>query len=139
MEYQKEWKSKDLKDVESQRYRNFYRSNFQQCIKYDSRKFWYISGFSRYRILSSSNFDADGLRSCRISMLLNFKPNFHALDSWIRECRSWCYRVPTLTISMILNINISDFGCYQIFNAIELGRYSILTLNFHVSIFDVAT
>lgn len=35
-------------------------------------------------------------------------------------------------ILMILNINISDFGCYQIFNAIELRRYSILTLNFDV-------
>lgn len=31
---------------------------------------------------------------------------------------------------MTLNINISDFGCYQIFDAIELQRYSILTLNF---------
>lgn len=51
-----------------------------------------------------------------------------------RTCRCYeyyrCYRVPTLTILMTLNINISDFGCYQIFDAIELQRYSILTLNF---------
>lgn len=124
-----------MKDIKCKNYRNFYRSNFQQCIKYDSRKFRYISGFSRYRILSSWNFDGDGLRSCRISMLLNFKPNFHAFDPWItRRCYEYyrCYRVPTLTILMTLNINISDFGCYQIFDAIELQRYSILTFDFDV-------